>query len=309
MVTLYSAQHARNNIRLHWKDAGFELLPELLSESVAQELGSSPLDTELGALYVFIDEYLGLLRYFAYYFLSGVPSSGQTAMFFYRLAVKQIRNLSAIRVLCAAGLDGNARMQLRLLYETSLVWVRALVDSSFRADFQAATTPDEANSFWHRHLSRDKNEKWLKEHFATCNATWLGADDAIVREIKTKMSMSVHPTFFQALVDAREDWLEPSNRLVLGAPSLASHFTLSMALYATAMPFSVIPEPDYGLRSVDMGTRNSWHPMHSSNLPWDTYNAKLRAMVPRLLLAAVRFSESLSTGKSNAPDPGGESAT
>lgn len=309
MATLLSAQHARNNIRLHWKDAGFEPLPELLSESVARELSSSPLETELGALYVFVDEYLGLLRYFTYYFLSGVPSSGQAAMLFYRLAVKQIRNLSAVRVLCAAGLDGNARMQLRLLYETSLVWVRVLVDPSFQADFQAATTPEVANTFWHKHISKEKNEKWLKKYFGARDMNWLGADNKVVREMKTKMSLSTHPTFLQAFVDAREDWLEPKDGLVLGTPSASSHFTLSMAIFATAIPFSVIPEPDYGLTTVDMLTRGPWHPTHSSNPTWETYNTKLRAMIPRLLLAAVRFSESLPTGNPTARTPGAECAT
>lgn len=309
MTTLLSAQHARNNIRLHWKDAGFEPLPDLLSESVAQELGQSPLNTDLGALYVFIDEYLGLLRYTTYYFLSGVPNSGQVAMLFYRLAVKQLRNLSAVRVLCAAGLDGNARMQLRLLYETSLVWVRVLVDPSFRADFQAAATPDAANAFWHKHISKEKNEKWLKAHLATRGVSWLGADSDIVREMKEKMSLSTHPTLLQAFVDAQEDWREPADGLVLGTASTASHFTLSMALYATTIPFSVLPEPDYGITTIDMFTRGPWHPMHTSNPSWDAYNGKLRAMLPRLLLAAVRFSDSRHTTNRAGFGGGTESAT
>ena len=252
---------------------------------------------------------IALLRHFTYYFLSGVPSSGQAAVLFYRLTAKQIRNLSAVRVLCAAGLDGNARMQLRLLYETSLVWMRVLVDPSFRADFQAATSPEEANTFWHKHISKERNEKWLTQHFATRNVNWFGADNELVREMKTKMSLSTHLTFLQAFVDAQEDWLAPNDGLVLGTPSLASHFTLSMSLYATAIPFSVIPEPDYGFTTIDMFTRGPWHPTHSSNPTWDAYNSKLRAMLPRLLLAAVRFSESLPTSRSAASTRGAESAT
>ncbi|WP_440105492.1 hypothetical protein [Acidovorax sp. BL-A-41-H1] len=306
MVTLLSAQHARNNIRLHWKHAGFEPLPELLSESVAEELGTSPLETELGALYVFVDEYLGLLRYCTYYFLSGVPPSGQAAMLFHRLAVKQIRNLSAVRVLCAAGLDGNARMQLRLLYETSLVWQRVLVDPAFRAEFQTATTAEAANKFWHKYISKEKNEKWLKEYFDARAISWLGADNEIVGEMKQKMSLSTHPTFLQAFVDAREDWIEPKDGLVLGTPSVSSHFTLSMAIFATAIPFSVIPEPDYGITTVDMLARGPWHPVHTSKPTWERYNTELRAMIPRLLLAAVRFSELLPKG--NQPTHGPDAA-
>jgi len=301
MGTFLSAQHARNNIRLHWADAGFVPLPKLFSESVAEELGTAPLDTHLGALYVFVDECLGLLRYASYYFISGIPNSGQAAALHYRLAVRQLRNLSSIRVLCAAGLDGNARMQLRLLYETSLVWVRVLFDPVFRADFEAAVTPEEGNSFWHKHMSKEKNQKWLEANLPAQGVTWFGGDNDIVRAMKKRMSLSTHPTFWQAFVDAREDLNDPLDRLALGSASMASHFTLPMALFAAAIPFALSPEPDYGLSTVDLSADHPWSPAYTSSSNWDVYNSKLRLMIPRLLVASVRFTELLDPSKK--PDP------
>ena len=303
MATFLSAQHARNTIRLHWNDAGFAPLPNLLSESVADELGTSSLDTQLGALYVFVDECLGLLRYTTHYFLSGIPDSGQTSALYYRLAVKQLRNLSAVRVLCAAGLDGNARMQLRLLYETSLVWVRVLFDPVFRADFERAIGPKDANTFWHEHMSKGRNEKWLQINLTAQGVTWFGGDNDLVREMKQEMSLSSHPTIWQAIFDAEEDLSDPQDRLVLGSASGASNFTLTMAIFAAAIPFALFPEPDYGLRTVDLSAVRPWPPAHVSNPNWDVYNSKLRLMMPRLLIASVNFSKLLAQSKK--PDPSG----
>ena len=293
MTNLLSAQHAAKNICLHWKDAGFEIGEAPLGASVNQEFGQDLSAAPVAALYVFVDEYLALLRYATYYFLSAVPQSGQRAMVFNRLAVRQLRTVAAIRALCALGLDGNARVQLRLLHELSLLWVRVRIDPQALEDFQAANSPETSNAFWHRYISKGKNEKWLEREFANKNHVWLGAFDKAIEELKLKVSITAHPSFLQAYLDSREDWGDQSDRFILGSPSNASHFTLSMTLLAAATPFSLKPEPAYGLTAIDMRTRGTWHPVHSEAIDWETYNQKLRDMFPRLFLASIRFSQEL----------------
>lgn len=292
MTTLLSSTHALNNIRLHWEVAGFDALPTLLAESVASELGRDVYETRLGALYVFVDEFIGVLRYTSYYFLFGVAEHPRSALLFYRLAVKQVRTLAAIRMLCGSGLDANARMQLRLLHETSLVWVRSVVDQDFQDEFAQAGDPEAANRFWHKELSKGKNEKWLRAHLPARGIKWFGDDKPTIESMQRNLSLSAHPTSLLAAFDAQNDWRDPSDALVLNRPSDASHFTLSMALYVTAMPFLMMPSPTYGMGGAGL-TRN-WHPKHRSASDWETYNAKMREMFARLYLASTRFSDELA---------------
>lgn len=294
MAAFLSAQHAVNTIRLHWAEAGFDIGREVLGKSVPAEFGQDVAAHRLGALYAFIDEYLVLLRYVSYYFLSAVPASGQRAMLYNRLAIRQLRTAAAIRALCGLGLDGNARLQLRLLYETSLLWVRVRLDTTVMHDFESSGTPEKANAFWHKYLSKEKNERWLASELSRGKYVWLGVFDTAIADMKTKISVATHPTLLQAALDTLQDIETPTDSLVLGQPSVASHFTLSATLLAAAIPFSLKPDPSYALTAIDMRERGPWHPKHRTAADWEEYNQYVRDMFVRLYLASLRFTEELA---------------
>jgi hypothetical protein len=293
MAVFLSAQHAINTIRLHWLEAGFDIGDEVLGKDVAAEFGQDVRTHRLGSLYAFLDEYLVLLRYVSYYFLFAVPASGQRAMLYNRLAIRQLRTAASIRALCSLGLDGNARLQLRLLYETSLLWVRVRLDPNVRQDFESSGTPEQANAFWHKYLSKEKNEKWLTGELAGGKYFWLGAFDTAIAEMKSKISVATHPTWLQAYLDTLEDW-ELTDGLILSQPSEASHFTLSFTLLVAAIPFSLKPDPPYALGSIDIWKDGQLHPKHRTAVDWEEYNRHLRDMFVRLYLASMRFTEELS---------------
>ena len=297
MTKLLSVEHAKSNILLHWKEAGFDIGKEPYASQVAKEFGQDLTDVPVAALYVFVDEYLALLRYTSFYFLSGChPSSIERATLFYRLAVKQLNTLAAIRTLCLSGLDGNARYQLRLLHENSLLWVRLLYDHQALSDYQAAISPDLSNAFWHQYISKGKNEKWLKKELNDKNIFWLGGYETAINEMKLKISTTAHPSFFQSCLESIEDiqsFETGADSFILSPPTKASHLTLSMTILNAAIPFSIQPSPSYELNTSDLRTGVYLYPPYKDVIDWDAYNQKMREMFSRLFLASILFTEKL----------------
>lgn len=291
-MTLLSKRHAQNAVKLMYENAGFRILSGTPGMSVTNEFPGEVSDDELAALYVFIDEYIALYRYAGFYFMSAIPKSGKAATTFYNLSVRQARNLASIRLLCSSGLDMNARMLLRLLYETSLLWSRFLVDEPCRIDFEACVDAKTTNEFWHKYLAKGKTEKFMISVAAERKLVWLGNLDAEMEEMKTKNSLTAHPTNLASSFDSLADF--KSQHYAIDRPSAASHFTLSTALFAAVMPFALKPDIPYGFDSLDLrGTEEPWTPEHSQSLSWVEYNLALRDMFPRLWLMALRFVQGL----------------
>lgn len=291
-MALLSKRHAENAIKLIYEDAGFRIPEGTPGASVTKEFPGEVGDAELAALYVFVDEYIALFRYAGFYFMSSIPHSGQVAATFYKLSVRQARNLASIRLLCSSGLDMNARMLLRLLYETSLLWSRFLVDGLCRTEFEACFDAKSTNDFWHKYLAKGKTEKFMVTAAAERGLTWLGNLDAEMAEMKTKNSLTAHPTNLASYFDGRADFR--SEHYAINRPSTASHFTLSTALFAAAMPFALKPDIPYGLDSLNLRESEvPWPPEHSQPLSWEEYNLALRDMIPSLWLMALRFIEGL----------------
>lgn len=291
-MTLLSKRHAQNAIRLIYENAGFQVPSGTPGASVTKEFSGEVSDDELAALYVFVDEYIALFRYVGFYFMSAIPRSGRAAATFYKLSVRQAGNLASIRLLCSSGLDMNARMLLRLLYETSLLWSRFLVDEVSRIDFEACLDAKSSNDFWHKYLAKGKTEKFMISMAAERGLVWLGNLDAVMEEMKAKNSLTAHPTNLASSFDGLADF--KSENYAVNRPSTASHFTLSTALFAAVMPFALKPDIPYGFNSVDLrGTEAPWAPEHSQPLSWEEYNHTLRDMFPSLWLMVLRFVEGL----------------
>lgn len=292
MQNMLTYKHACNSIRLLYKDAGFEMPEHTLGEGIALEFNKDISNTPLAALYAFVDEQIALLRLVSFYFLSASINGEKNGILFYRLTIRQLKTLASIRLQCTYGLDTNARMQLRLLYENSIIWARLRVDNQAREDFDLATTSELTNIFWYKYISKSKTEKFLDEEFKRSGHFWIGGANSMIEELKKKVGPASHPSFLAAYFDASSDWSSCENT-ALSEPTSASHFTLSYTILAASIPFSIKPEPSYDLSSSNIFEKNLVSPLIHPSSNWDEYNEKIRDMIPTLFLMAVRFAEGL----------------
>ncbi|MDQ9171723.1 hypothetical protein Q8A64_15015 [Oxalobacteraceae bacterium R-40] len=296
-------RHAQNAVKLIYEKAGFLVPNGTPGVSVTKEFPGEVGDDELASLYVFVDEFIALFRYSSFYFMSAIPEGGSRATTFYRLSIRQTKNLASIRLLCSSGLDTNARMLLRLLYETSLLWSRFLIDESCRIEFEGCVDTNLTNDFWHKYLAKGKNEKFMKAAAAERGLIWLGNLDATMEDMKVKNSLTAHPTNLASYFDGIADF--KSESYAIQRPASASHFTLSTALFAATLPFALKPDIPYGFDSLDLRTAEElWPPEHSQPLTWEQYNQSLRDLFPSLWLMALRFIDGLRDceGKSELPE-------
>lgn len=225
--------------------------------------------------------------------MSAMPSPEHQARagIFYILAITHLQTLASIRMLCSCGMDSNARLLLRSLYENAVLWTRLRVDSIALAEYQRAVTPDDANKFWHKYLAKEKSEKFLRTELADQNQFWLGAWDEAVTDLKLKVGPVAHPSYFGSSHDARLDFHSSDDDcLIFNGPVNASHFTLSQAIFVAAMPFSLKPESSYQLQTQDfLKVGNPFNCIPHSTDSWEEYSSLVRDMIPSLFVMAVRF--------------------
>lgn len=297
MTTHLSYKHAVNSIRLLYKHGGFEFPEHSLGEQVSTEFKCDITASKLAPLYAFVDEQIALLRVVSWYFMSAFRQGDETPTAFYRITIRQLRTLSSIRLLCTFGLDTNARLQLRLLFENAILWSRLRVDPSALEEYVKSSSPEASNAFWHKYISKSKTEKFLANEFNTTGHVWLGGLEDAIAELKTIVSVATHPSMLGSYFDARQDWNDSPDNVALGETSEASHFTLSQAILVTSIPFSITPEPSYEITTVSLldGLKPLAHPTQS----WDEYNQHIRKMFPGIFLMSTRFSEKLQERQSD----------
>jgi hypothetical protein len=270
-------------------------MPEhTLGEGVASEFNKDISSTPLAALYAFVDEQIALLRLVSFYFISASTNGEKNGILFYKLTIRQLKILASIRLQCTYGLDTNARMQLRLLYENSILWARLRVDNQALEDFNLAITSELSNNFWHKYISKSKTEKFLNEEFNKSGHSWIAGANNMIEELKKKVGLASHPSLLAAYFDASYDFENFENgNIALSEPGIASHLTLSFAILAASIPFSIKPELSYGLSSSNIFEAHPVSPLIHSSANWNEYNEKIRDMLPTLLFMSVRFSEGL----------------
>lgn len=292
MAKHLSHQHAVNSIRLIYENQGFKLGDAVPGSQVTDELGIDISDAPFAALYAFIDEYIILLRAQSVYFLSVAHENSPSAMIFYRLSIRQLRTLTSIRALCSYGLDANARLQLRLHYETAQLWVRFRIDQNALNDYTACSTSKSANEFWYKYLSKEKTEHYLKNQVKEGKISWIGSMEKQINDLKQKLSLVAHPTFIADCHETLADWNDQLDTAVVTKPLVSSYFTLLNAIFITAMPFTIIPDPPYNFDSISLRKDDArWNPIPHPTESWEEYNKYLRNMFPSLFLMAIRFFE------------------
>lgn len=293
MTTHLSYQHAINTIRLIYETQGFKLSSTALGEQVRKEIGIDIREAPYSALYAFVDEYTVLLRVLSSYFLSASHKENSPALVFYRLSIRQLRTLTSIRALCSYGLDSNARLLLRLLYETAQLWVRFRIDNDCLLEYAKCNTPEAANQFWHQYLSREKTERYIEKYASENKLSWLGNNADVINDLKRKLSLVAHPTYLGDYYETLSDWQDATGGSGITKPSKMSYFTLVNSITVTAMPFAIVPDPSYSLETIPLRSNPmDWIPIHETE-SWEDYNLKIRNMFPALFLMAIRFFEGL----------------
>lgn len=295
MAVYLSYSHAVNSIRLLYQHSGFKLPSRTVGEQVSAEFLREIETTKMASLYTLVDEQIALLRIISLYFSSAIPNSPKVALLYYQISVRQMRTLASIRLQCTFGLDTNARLQLQLLYENAVLWVRLRVDADAFKDYSESSSADKANASWHKYLSKSKTERFLTNEFLASGHIWLGGYEEAIKKLRNNVGLVSHPSMLASLFDAFEDGNGMKDDMIITNPTDASHFTLSMSILAASLPFSVKPEPSYDIESASLfGGAYKIKPYEYPTESWDEYNLQLRDIVPKLFLLSMRFSNELN---------------
>lgn len=288
-------RHACNAIKLLYIHAGFEVPQTLFGEYVAKEFNKDISNVPMAALYAFIDEMIALLRITANYFMLSIPNKNKHGLVFYRLSIRHIKTLASIRLQCTYGLDINAHMQLRMLYENSLLWARFLVDDEAIDEFVASNSAELGNKFWHKYLAKGKAEKFLDSKFANDGYIWFDSTNEIMQELRKKVGMASHPSFIAAYMDTLYDWHSEKDSIALSESRHSSHSILSLSIAAAVIPFSIFPEIPYRLIDfTELLSKMTTEDLKHKTAEPEEYYKNVRNMLPRLFLMATRFINGLS---------------
>lgn len=280
-------------IRLFYENRGFVRPEFAIGQTIYKEYNNPVNDSQLGGLFAFLDEFIALHRYISYFFITGIGNKNSEALTYYRLSIRQIHNLSSIRLLCSYGLDYNARLQLRNLYEISLLWVRCTLDHDFMTEYQKSSTTSKTNEFWHKYLSKGKNETKIRELLKSKNLTWIVDLDDKFDHFKSVMSIISHPNYIVDHLAGVEDFNNyEDDRLATFPISSGSHFTLLNALLCSAIPFTVAPSIEYKIEFIDLRESLEF-PKTSAPLNINEYFHKLIELIPTLLLASFKCANEL----------------
>lgn len=282
----YSYIHAQLIIRRIYREFGIELGRSTPGRMVADEYGGEIAGEALGALFAFVDEITAVLQFLSWGLLPRITEPQADEDIFYRICAKAVANLASIRSLCQLGFDGNARIQLRLHYETMVLWARLRIDLSAREAFRAAVTPEAANKFWHTHVKRRKSEDVVTV-FSAAHGGWIGAAEAAPRRIGTLLGVSSHPSHLEMIFNAREDLESPrKEHIVVRGPTPSSHFTLGSAIWASTLPFHIPPAP-----LMEIEPMPGWRPPEAEVLQSASWDADYYKRLQEVILALFTVSQ------------------
>lgn len=290
--TLLSYQHAINTIKLLYNKKGFTFVEKTFGENIYDEFNIEVKNSKISSLFAYLDEYIVLLRILSEFYLLSALEKNKFSNTYYRLTIRQIKHLTSIRLLCSYGLGTDARTILRLVYETSLIWSRCKLDSSFLEEYSNNFGFKESNEFWHKYIKSSKTEKFIKDQVSNKKLTWFGNLDTQISHMKAVLSTTSHPS---NMIDGFSFESDLKSEL-LGVETISngSHFTLTYAIMCASMPFSMLPDPDDKIKirkNYDM----KYLPLNDKLKSSFEYYSELKNMIPILFLMLIKFSNELNT--------------
>lgn len=201
----YPRKQAANLISACYNHNGADVKSKFLEKSILEgDLGELP-DTWNVGLFRFLDESIYLMKFLGYFTLAKALQAQEhrsMAMLTYQIE----KNLLAVRVLSAAGLDASARQNLRALFEMCQAACRCVVDREFSENFSQPATPEEANKFWHQFIAKGKTEKFLKKYNEENEFKCGLVLDEKFEDVSKILGVGAHPNFLGWGFDFKNDW-------------------------------------------------------------------------------------------------------
>jgi hypothetical protein len=227
----YTLKLAKGLIYTCYKQAGID--------GELEGFEQSPLQAELGqikagwneGLFRYLDETINLLNTAEYAILTAAISNEDKSYFTLVVLLHQIKsNLSAVRVLSSLGLDSQARLALRALYENGIALCRAVIDPDFREKFRNVRTFDDTNEFWHTHISKSKTEKFLKKYNDENQEKCHLVSGDTFEQIYKNLGTTAHPNFlFSHFEYVRNHFGENAKDGFFAGSEAATEFVLTNA--------------------------------------------------------------------------------
>ncbi len=285
-----------------YQKRGFVLPEKTFGESVNEEIKVDIKDSCFAALFAYVDEYIALLRILADFNLLSITQGNKISGTYYKIIVRQIKHLTSIRILCSYGLDTDARMILRLLYETSLTWTRFKLDENFTQDYAKISNFKKSNEFWHKYLSKGKTEKFLNEELKRRNLHWMGDLENEFEHMKTVLGSASHPSNLIDNFVFKTDF--ESEKIGIEKISKQTHFTLHYSFICTLMPLGISPyldEDTLKIKTLMIDDKNTFtFPLNHNTItePIEYYQ-EIEKMFLALFLLFIRFSGELRKQDSN----------
>ncbi len=253
-------------------DAGDLVVSDRLpGEAIRREINDGAEQSDVGSYFSILNEVILLWRYRAHYYLSASAANREAALD-YKFAVRATRNASSIRLLCGRGLDVDALMLLRNLYELSLLRCKILLEPSIRSEYENASSPKAAKEFWHRHVKRGRLRTFVEKRVKERGTPWLGLvnDGANLDQIETVSGLTSHPTYIAKSIDALDDF-RTLEGFCISSPVAASKFTLQCAILCLCLPgiIELSHAPHY--ETPDLMDQLNPYPPPKKRTLWNNY--------------------------------------
>lgn len=250
----YTIKLARNLIFKSYQEAGIVGRPLEYFEksSMVADLGEVPSGWNEG-LFRYLDETISFLNTTEYCFLTAAALNKHNKYSSIIIIIYQMKsNAAAVRLLSSHGLDSQARLSLRALYENGIALCRALIDEEFRFNFSKVMSASEANKFWHQYMSKSKSEKFLQSY----NASGLAACPLVAgdtfKDIYERLGVSAHPNYIFSSFEYIESFSSDSNLdAMFNGSKSATEFVLTSACHVVLSVLSFLSHnnPEVGLKT------------------------------------------------------------
>lgn len=282
---------------------GMVLSDGLPGDALRHEIKDEAEQSKIGSYFRLLNEAIFLARYRAYYYMSAIAGEKEATLD-YMFAVRAARTALAIRVLCGRGLDVDARMLLRNLYELSLLKCKILLEPAVRAEYSGATTPKAANNFWHRHIKGGKLRTFVEERTKQLNMPWLGAvnDGSNLDQIEQIAGLTSHPTFLAKSFDVRDD-IQNFGVSDKVEPTQASKFTLQSTILCMSLAGTLELKLGPHYDAPDLMTDLNPYPAPKEPIGWNEYHRRFPTVEFGLciLAFAARSQEEKQADDAGAP--------
>ena len=281
-----------------YEKSGFVLPKKTPGENLYEELNIDIKNSCVAPLFAYLDEYIALLRGISEFYLLGVLEKNKFSNIYYKIAIRQIKHLTSIRLLCSYGLDTDARIILRLLYETAITWTRFQLDEDFIEKYEKILDFKESNEFWHHNLSKGKTEKFIRDELSKRNLIWIGDLDSQIENMKTVLSNTSHPSNVVDSIAIKTDW---KNEFIgIEKISAQTHFTLHYAFICTLLPFGIYPFVENTLK-IEKEYNLTFPINHNKAITPIEYYTEISKMFSSLFLLFIRFSSELKENLEQNP--------